>query len=81
MELPRRARGSRASALARVSRARQTVAHRPRAYLFFAADALPRREWYRHLDFQHVSSLLLGEFSFFLGKFMRLYERCTTVVK
>lgn len=62
MELPRGARGSRASALARICRARKTVAHRPRAYLSLSPGSLCHRERHRHLDFQHVSSCHLRKF-------------------
>jgi len=51
MELPRRARGPRASALACIPRTWKTMARRPRARLPFASDAVPRWEWHRHLDF------------------------------
>lgn len=62
MELPRRARGSRTSALACISCTRKTMARRPRAHLPPSAYALPRREWHRHLDFQHVSPRYLRKF-------------------
>lgn len=51
MELPRRARGPGAPALACVSRARKIMARCPRTHLFFSPDAVPRREWHCYLDF------------------------------
>lgn len=51
MELPRRARGPRASALACIPRTRKTMARRPRAHLPPTPDAVPRWERHRYLDF------------------------------
>ena len=51
MELPPRARGSRAPTLASIPRTRKTMACRPRAHLLFASDVVPPWEWHRYLDF------------------------------
>lgn len=51
MELPRRARGPGAPALACVSRARKTMARCPRTHLPFSPNVVPRWEWHRYLDF------------------------------